>query len=168
MLNAVIDNLPPPEEPGVEFGRDPDPLLAALYEMGLPLPPEPSGTGQQTVRIETSFCCYCSAKIPEADKISGAARMVNQKWACKECLSKPEKSPRSGSGEPKVDALLSGLDQEPLVVDTSKRPRMTVVEHDAEAERKQRQAPPPAAPPAKPDAGKEKKKLFGEDFEEIG
>ena len=171
----AIHDTPAPNQSGAESGMelhvDPDPLLAALYEMNLPLPPEPPlPNGTPALKNETVYCTYCGAKIPEGDRLSGAARAINNKIACKECLTKPRPKP-GHSARPGVDDMLAALDNEPTVVDTSKRPRLTVVEHDADAARKQRQAVPtpiPHAPPAQPaQKAVDKHKLFGDEFEEI-
>lgn len=142
----------------VEIVPDPDPLLAALYEIGLPLPPEPPATAQiDTVKVEVVYCHYCGEKITLADRATGAARSINNKWGCQKCLARPA----TAKSPPGVDSMLAGLDQEPTVVDTSKKPRLGKIERD-EVERLRQDAQP--APAAK----KEKSKIFGDDFEEIG
>lgn len=145
--------------PDVEIVSDPDPLLAALYEIGLPLPPEPPVTSQiETVKVEVVYCQYCGDKITLADRATGAARSVNNKWGCQKCLSRPA-SKKAPAG---VDSMLAALDQEPTVVDTSKKPRLAKVDREEVERLRQDAAPAPAA------KTKEKSKLFGDDFEEIG
>jgi predicted component of type VI protein secretion system len=154
-------------ESEMEITADPDPLLAALYEMGLPLPPEPPlPSGGVDLRIEPTYCSYCGSKIPDADKNTGAARMIHNKMACKACLIIPP--PAIGhSAKPGVDDMLAGLDSEPMVVDTSKKPRMSFVEHDVETVRNVRSTPL-VAPPQSISAEAEDPKVFGDEFEEIG
>lgn len=153
-----------------ELSTDSDTLLAALYEMDLQLPPEPPlNNGSTTSKNEPVYCSYCGSKIPEADRSSGEAHVVEEKMACKACVSNLPLPPEF-SDEPEVDtvlAMLSGLDEEPVVVDTSKRQRLTVVEHDAEEDRKWRQKAL-VKPPQKPVEEPEKQAVFGDEFEEIG
>ncbi len=156
---------------GREIASDPDPLLAALYEMGLPLPPEPRAASQSApVRKDPVYCSYCGAKIPDAEIENGSAHAIFNKMACKQCLVKPPPAP-GHSAKPGVDAMLAGLDDAPTVVDTTKRPRLNVVEHDSEAARKGRQSAPAKAVPAHgaetPDVSLDPQKLFGDEFEEI-
>jgi pSer/pThr/pTyr-binding forkhead associated (FHA) protein len=135
---------------GDEISTGTDPLMAALYEMGLPLPPEPHAEGAPEAPVVTRniYCGYCKARIPEADVASGAARPIRDKIACRTCLAKPE----PGSAKPEVEAVLAGLDTEPTVIDTTRHSRRTVVERDKEAGRS---APGKDSPP------------MGDEFEEI-
>jgi|GEM_PF-2001081 len=152
-------------ESELELNVDPDPLLAALYEMNLPLPPEPPlPSGSQPLKNEPAFCSYCGAKIPEMDRSSGKACSLNNKMACKDCLSKPP-VPHGHSTRPGVDAVLAALDNEPTVIDTSKGPRLTAVDRSVEAVR----TPPTPTPVQRTAAEKsgDKHKLFGDEFEEI-
>ena len=146
-----------------EILPDPDPLLSALYEIGLPLPPEPLQTGRvETVKIEVVYCQYCGEKISLSDRMSGVARELNNKIACQKCLARPQsKIPPS----PRVEKVLAGLEQEPTVVDTSKGPRRAKVELE-EIERLRQQTPLPS--PSQSTTKTDKLKLFGDDFEEIG
>ncbi len=154
-------------ETEMEITPDPDPLLSALYEMGLPLPPEPPlPSGTDMSHVEPTYCSYCGAKILDADKVAGKARTSSNKMACKTCFVKPP--PEFGhSAKPEVDAMLAGLDSEPMVVDTSKRPRLALIEHDAEAARHSRLTPMLAPAKTIPQAP-EDPKIFGDEFEEIG
>lgn len=165
-MNAVdVPSTASPHESEMELNVDPDPLLAALYEMNLPLPPEPPlPSGSQPLKNEPAYCSYCGAKISESDRSSGAARTINNKMACKDCLAKPPVA-HGHSTRPGVDAVLAALDNEPTVIDTSKGPRLTTVERSAEAVRN----PPPAPPSQRSPAEKssDKHKLFGDEFEEI-
>ena len=166
-MKAIEENDRDESEADTEITADPDPLLAALYEMGLPLPPEPPlPSGGVDLRVEPIYCSYCGSKIPDADRATGAARIIHNKMACKVCLIKPP--PALGhSAKPEVDAMLAGLDSEPLVVDTSKKPRLSVVEHDVETVRNVRLTPlisPSKTIPAVPDDPQ----VFGDEFEEIG
>lgn len=154
---------------GKEISSDPDPLLAALYEMGLPLPPEPRAASQRAPTThEAVYCSYCGAKIPDAELANGSARAIFNKMACKQCLVKPPPAP-GHSAKPEVDAMLAGLDQEPTVVDTSRRPRVNAAEGDPEAARKSRQSvkPTTAHGAVTPDIDADPQKLFGDEFEEI-
>ena len=151
-----------------ESSADPDALLAALYEMSLQLPPEPPpASAAAPLKSEPVYCSYCGSKISEEDRSSGSARVVQDKLACKECLVI---LPPENSAKPDVDnmlAMLSGLDDEPIVFDTSKRPRLTAVEHDAHEATNRRHSPPVAPPPVL-DEEPEKQSVFGDEFEEIG
>ena len=146
------------EDSDLEIKADPDPLLAALYEMGLPLPPEPPLANGMLARNEPTYCSYCGSKIPEEEKVAGIARMISNKLACKVCLAKPLVA-QGHSANPEVDAMLAALDGEPTVVDMNKRSRATVFERDSELGRKVlAHTPPKSSEP----------QVFGEEFEEIG
>lgn len=152
------------EDAGTEIKHDPDPLLAALYEMGLPLPPEPPVPAGVNNRNDATYCSYCGAKIPESDKSTGAARVIGNRLVCKACVATPILQ-HGHSAKPEVDAMLAALDSEPEVVDTSKRPRLSVIEHNVETVRVARPVIIPSLRELEPEV--EASKIFGDEFEEI-
>lgn len=152
-------------ESEIEIKQDPDPLLAALYEMGLPLPPEPPLPSGTHTRYEPTYCSYCGTKISEDDKTTGVAHLINNKMACKTCLAKPPVAP-GHSAKPEVDAMLAALDSEPTVVDTSKRARISKVEREDDTSQNMRLTP--VNPPSNVlPAIVDDPQAFGDEFEEI-
>ena len=69
-----------------------DPLEEALYELSLPLPPEPPPLQTQEQRPKVLFCDGCDASIPLLDWDLNLAQPRNGKMYCQQCL------PRVGRG----------------------------------------------------------------------
>ncbi|MCY3022517.1 MAG: FHA domain-containing protein [Planctomycetota bacterium] len=139
-----------------------DPLAAALCDISLPLPAEPPlaiGDDVAGDRPKILFCTVCEGSIPTLDYDLGAARVVDGRLCCKECLAKERKAAATAGAGPKpkektkgVSDILAALDSEPIMVDTTLRRGGHAAEGaDAgkkEPEKVARAATPPA--PLKP------------------
>ena len=120
-----------------------DPLEQALRELSLPLPPEPPANGSGG-RPKVVFCDGCDCSIPVLDWDLSIAREFGGKSLCRDCLSKTMQSaqPSSAPGpaaqranasatkSKSVSDILSALDQEAEVVDTTVTRRGVVVADD--------------------------------------
>jgi len=164
---------PPSGIQRVAVALAPDLLEAALRDLDLPLPPEPSrsvGTGQEAeARPQLMFCVVCEGSIPTLDYDLGVARLVEEQLVCGECLAKgarpvPSRSvgtaPRTVAAQrteekkKSVDEILKALDEEAVIIDTAPKRAGKVAPGAGEAGSK-------AAPKDVPEE-------LGEEFEEIG
>ncbi|HEY3319478.1 MAG TPA: FHA domain-containing protein [Planctomycetota bacterium] len=154
-------------EPSIKL----DPLSAAIREMCTPLPPEPPELKRNEPKIERPkiiFCESCQGSIPMLDVDLGLARPIGGKTYCKECLAKS--TPAAAAPKPpekkddQLDKMLAALDQDAVVVDTTFRRRGKVV---SDEEMARRLGVPYTPPPAKPAPTDDRKKDFGDEFEEI-